>query len=70
MKNRYFIMNRLALLLFFISGHFISMAQADPNCDPLDPACPIDDYYGMLIFVLLVFAAYKAYKRRKIVMDL
>ena len=54
----------LILTVIFTFVGFISMAQPDPSCDPLDPLCPIDDYYGVFIFAIILVAAYKAHKRR------
>ncbi|MFT3908690.1 MAG: hypothetical protein QM737_04645 [Ferruginibacter sp.] len=37
----------------------------DPGCDPLDPACPIDDGVTLLIVAGIGLAAINAYKLKK-----
>ena len=64
------------MAVIFALASIMSMAQPidpgeppDPSCDPLDPKCPIDDYYGVFIFAIILVAAYKAYKRRAILIQ-
>ena len=41
------------------------LAQPDPSCDPLDPACPIDGGLSLLIAAGVGLGAKKAYDRKK-----
>lgn len=56
-----------ALAVVFLMSIFTTLqAQPpDPECDPALPICPIDDYYFVFLAAVIVFAAYKAYKRQK-----
>ena len=57
-----------ALAVVFLMSIFTTLQSQpppDPECDPALPICPIDDYYSVLLAVVIVFAAYKAYKRQK-----
>lgn len=53
------------IMLIVLSIPFAAMAQGDPGCDPLDPACPIDGGLGLLIAAGVGIAARKAYRRQK-----
>ena len=55
----------LVLMLFVMLIPFAAMAQGDPGCDPLDPACPIDGGLGLLIAAGVGIAARKSYQQNK-----
>jgi len=67
MRHLLFLGKRVAVLLVLVFSTLVSFAQPDPSCDPADPLCPIDDYYGVLIVAVVLLAAYKAYKRKSLV---
>lgn len=59
------------MLCFFIVASIITPVKtnaqpADPGCDPLDPACPIDGGLSLLIAAGIGIAARKAYKMKRL----
>ncbi len=55
--------------VFLLSTFTTLQAQPDPECDPALPICPIDDYYFVFLAAVIVFAAFKAYKRQKALLN-
>lgn len=43
----------------------VSAQPADPSCDPLDPACPIDGGLSLLIAAGIGIGAKKAYDKKR-----
>jgi hypothetical protein len=54
----------ISLFLFLCAPKF-SNAQPDPNCDPLDPACPIDNGLVILIAIGAAYGIKKVVNSRK-----
>ncbi len=66
MKYLVVLSKKIMLVTLLLLSSVFAFAQPDPICDPLDPYCPIDDYYGVFIFAILAIAVYKAHRRTKI----
>jgi hypothetical protein len=66
-------MNKFRKYIFLLGFIFIagllnpndSIAQSDPGCDPLDPACPIDGGVSLLIAAGIGIGAKKAFDLKK-----
>lgn len=66
--NRYkkYVLSFGIVLMMSLINPLKMMAQpADPGCDPLDPACPIDGGVSLLIAAGIGIGAKKAYNLRK-----
>lgn len=50
-------------LMIFIGASFSTIAQGlpDPDCDPLNPACPIDGGVSLLILAGVALGAKRAF---------
>ena len=55
----------ISLFIFLCSPKF-SNAQPDPNCDPLDPSCPIDSGLVILIAIGAAYGIKKVVDSRKV----
>ncbi len=52
-----------AFIVFFSPTKTFSQGPPDPNCDPLDPLCPIDGGLTLLLAVGVGLGAKKAFKK-------
>lgn len=54
------------IMIILICIPVLVHAQTDPNCDPLDPGCPIDGGVGILLAAGIGYGIKKAKNLRKI----
>ena len=57
------VISSIALLFAIVMPLRTSAAPPDPNCDPLDPACPIDGGITLLIAAGIGLGAKRALKK-------
>ncbi|MFI5159253.1 MAG: PID-CTERM protein-sorting domain-containing protein [Sphingobacteriales bacterium] len=62
---KYFLVLGL-IMIILICIPVLVHAQTDPNCDPLDPGCPIDGGVGILLAAGIGYGIKKAKDLRKI----
>ncbi|MEO8769663.1 MAG: hypothetical protein ABI402_06255 [Ferruginibacter sp.] len=63
--KKYMLMTGLVILVSIISPLKGNAQAADPGCDPLDPACPIDGGLSLLIAAGIGIGAKKAYDLKR-----
>ena len=54
------------LMIMLVCVPVLVHAQTDPNCDPIDPGCPIDGGIGLLLAAGIGYGIKKAKDLRKI----
>lgn len=62
---KWFLIPGLAMILLICIPVLVH-AQTDPNCDPLDPGCPIDGGVSILLAVGIGYGIKKVKEFRKI----
>ena len=60
-----FIVGLFSLASILNPARSYGQGPTDPGCDPLDPACPIDDGITVLIVAGIAIAAINAWKLKK-----
>ena len=68
--KKYMAMTGMVLLISLIQPMKGTAQVSDPNCDPLDPLCPIDGGVSLLIAAGIGLGAKKAYNKKKKAVDL
>ena len=48
-SNKKYVLTFLFIILLFTAPNILQAAPPDPDCDPLNPACPIDGGVSFLI---------------------
>ncbi len=63
--RKYILAIGFAMMITLFNPLKMSAQPADPGCDPLDPACPIDGGVSLLIAAGIGIGAKRAYDLKK-----